>query len=238
MPIRAVIFDLDQTLLDRTASLSAFLRWQTEGMLKPDLENPAGFISRFIELDNNGRVWKDEVYERLIEEFDIKNWKMEELLPVYETCFCAFCVPRLGADQAIQELVENYCLGLISNGKTPFQERNFRALGYSDVFDCVIVSEAVGLRKPDARIFHLGCSELKVEPEEAVFVGDSPTADIRGAREAGLKTVFVPTELNPICQDADLTCGDLSALPAAIAKLGEQGSAHPPAPRSKSHFSR
>ncbi len=207
-------------------------------MLRTDLENPADFISRFIELDNNGRVWKDEVYRQLIEEFGIKNWKMEELLSVYETCFCASCVPRLGADQAIQELAENYCLGLISNGKTPFQERNFRALGYSDVFDCVIVSEAVGLRKPDARIFHLGCSELGVSPEEAVFVGDSPAADIRGAREAGLKTIFVPTEMNPACEDADLTCEGLSALPAAISKLGEQGGAHQPATRPESNFTR
>lgn len=221
MPIRAVIFDLDQTLLDRTASLLAFLTWQTEGVLKHDLENSADFISRFVALDDHGRVWKDQVYRQLIEEFDLKHWKMEELLSVYETCFCASCIPRLGADQAIQELAENYCLGLISNGKTPFQERNFRALGYSDVFDCVIVSEAVGLRKPDARIYHLGCSELEVSPEEAVFVGDSPTADIRGAREAGLKTIFVPTELNPICQDADMTCGDLSELPGAITKLEE-----------------
>ena len=50
---RAVIFDLDQTLLDRTTSLLEFLRWQTEGMLKPDLKSPSDFISRFVELDNN-----------------------------------------------------------------------------------------------------------------------------------------------------------------------------------------
>ncbi|MDF1657877.1 MAG: HAD family hydrolase [Verrucomicrobiales bacterium] len=221
MPLRAVIFDLDQTLLDRTASLGAFLKWQTDGMLKPDLESPPEFISRFVELDNNGRVWKDVVYQRLIEEFAINGWKTEELLAVYESCFCAFSVPRIGVDQAIGELAGSYFLGLISNGKSPFQERNFRALGYSSSFDSIIVSEAVGLRKPDPEIFHLGCSELNVDPKEAVFVGDSPVADISGAREAGLATIFVPTELNPSCEEADETCEDMSYLPAAIAKLGE-----------------
>ena len=158
----------------------------------------------------------------MVAEFGIDNWKVEELLAVYEICFSASCVSRVGADQAIRELFTNYRLGLISNGKTPFQERNFRALGFSDLFDCVIVSEAAGMRKPDTGIFHLGCSELDVSPDEAVFVGDNPTADIRGAQEAGLKTVFLPTELNPICEGADVTCGDLSELPDAIKKLGEQ----------------
>ena len=222
MPIRAVIFDLDQTLLDRATSLLEFLRWQVEGMLKPDLENPADFVSRFVELDNNGRVWKDEVYQRLIEEFDIENWKVEELLSVYVSCFCAFCVPRLGVDRAIQELAENYSLGLISNGKTPFQERNFRALGISELFGSIIVSEAVGVKKPDPKIFLLGCSDLNVYPEEAVFVGDNPDADIKGAQQAGLKTIFVPSEFYPNCENADKTCEDLSTLPSLIIELGEQ----------------
>ncbi|MEM8954855.1 MAG: HAD family hydrolase [Verrucomicrobiota bacterium] len=219
MPIRAVIFDLDQTLLDRTESLSEFLRWQTEGILKADLESPSDFVSRFIELDNNGRVCKDEVYQRLIEEFKIMEWKMEELLSVYENCFCAFCVSRAGAEQAILELSRDYRLGLISNGKTPFQERNFRSLGYSDLFDSVVVSDAAGMRKPDTEIFHPGCSELDVSPGEAVFVGDSPTADIQGARNAGLKTIFVPTELFPTCDDFDETCGDLATLPVIVNNL-------------------
>lgn len=222
MPIRAVIFDLDQTLLDRKASLAAFLKWQAEDMLELDLGNASDFISRFMELDDNGRVWKDKVYQQLVAEFGIKAWTTEELLSDYENYFCAYCVPRLGVNHAISKLAKNYRLGLISNGKTPFQEQNFLALGFMDLFDSVIVSEAVGMRKPAAEIFHLGCSELEVRPEEAVFVGDSPVADIRGAKEAGLKTVFVPTELSPICEDANVTCDDLSSLPDVIRNMEEQ----------------
>lgn len=219
MTIRAVIFDLDQTLLDRNASLSAFLLLQTSGMLKPDLQDPDGFVSRFVELDDNGRVWKDVVYRKLIEEFDLETWSMEELLAVYETRFCDFCVPRSDAEQAIRELSPNYRLGLISNGKTPFQERNFQALGFSESFGSVLVSEAVGVRKPDPVIFRMGCSELGVRPEEAVYVGDNPTADIKGAQEAGLKAVFLTTDLNPTCDHADATCSNLSKLPEIIGKL-------------------
>ena len=221
--IRAVIFDLDQTLLDRTSSLSAFLQWQADGMLRPDLENSSDFITRFVELDSNGRVWKDKVYEHLIEDFRLHCWTTEELLSVYMNCFCAFCVGRPGADQAVRNLSEHYALGLISNGKSPFQERNFRALGFSHLFGSTIVSEAVGMRKPDPRIFELGCSELGISSRLKLFLSEIvPSADIRGARDANLKTVFLPTELHPTCPEADIVCEHLSELPNAIKSLGEQ----------------
>ena len=66
--IKAVLFDLDQTLLDRTASLKSFVDWQVKGMLRSQVSDRDLFIKRFIELDANGKVWKDRVYEILIDE--------------------------------------------------------------------------------------------------------------------------------------------------------------------------
>ncbi|MEZ5329812.1 MAG: hypothetical protein R3F19_32590 [Verrucomicrobiales bacterium] len=100
--MRAVIFDLDQTLLDRERSLLNFLAWQCEGMLKPYIDDPAAFISRFVELDANGTVWKDKVYSELIGEFHLEGWwSCPELLSVYESCFCAFSVPKAGVLDAL-----------------------------------------------------------------------------------------------------------------------------------------
>ena len=217
--MQAIIFDLDQTLLDREGSLLRFLAWQCDGMLGPYLDDKAAFISRFVALDDNGKVWKDEVYRALLEEFPLGDWLGDELLSVYELCFCAFAIPKPGVLDAVKELAESYKLGLISNGKTPFQERNFRGLGIASYFESVIVSAAVDLRKPDPAIFHLGCGELGVLPEEAVYVGDNPEADIRGARDAGLKTVFVPSSKYPECLLADATCSDMNLLVATIQQV-------------------
>lgn len=230
MKVKAVIFDLDQTLLDRSASLSAFLRWQTDGMLKPDLENPAGFISRFLELDANGTVWKDKVYSALIDEFHLEGWSCAELLSVYEYCFCAFSVPKPGVLEALNTIGPYYKLGLVSNGMTPFQERNFRGLGVAEMFDSIIVSAAVNLRKPDPAIFHLACSELNVNPNEAVYVGDNPVADIEGAIASGLRTIFIPSSTYPDCVSADESCNDMSRLPEILNKIGEQDGAGNPLP--------
>jgi len=60
--IQVVLFDLDQTLLDRTSSLKAFLNWQVNFFELVTIQQKPQFIQRFIELDNNGSVWKDQVF--------------------------------------------------------------------------------------------------------------------------------------------------------------------------------
>lgn len=222
--MKAVLFDLDQTLLDRSRSLQKFLEWQCRGMLRPYLSDQDAFIQRFLALDANGTVWKDRVYATLIAEFALNSWSATELLSVYENCFGGFCLPMAGAPEAVNQIASVARLGLISNGKSPFQERNFRALGFHSLFDSIIISEAVALRKPDARIFQLGCGELGVAPSETVFVGDNPIADIEGAKAAGLRTVFIPSELHPQCDAADQSCAELSLLPEIIRNFGASGS--------------
>lgn len=217
--MRAVLFDLDQTLLDRDSSLHAFLRWQCANTLKPHLKAPASFISRFIDLDDNGKVWKDNVYTQLIEEFNIPDLTPQELLTEYTDKFCQFTNPRPGIPEVIESLSGTHRLGLITNGPSPFQEQNFHSLGFSSHFESIIVSEAVGLRKPDPAIFLLACSELDVSPAEAIYIGDNPESDIRGAQNAGLKTIFIPTAQHPTCPIADITINESSELPNAIKNL-------------------
>ncbi|NHB59266.1 HAD family hydrolase [Acinetobacter sp. 194] len=191
MTIKAVLFDLDQTLLDRTTSLKKFLNWQINfyQLVDSDLKND--FIQRFLVLDANGSVWKDRVYAQLIEEFQITHHSTEILLQSYIQDFNKFCTPFDGVKTTIEALYENgYKLGLISNGKSPFQEHNFYALGLKQYFSSIIVSEAVGLRKPDPRIFHLACEQLKIYPQDAIFVGDNWKVDIQGAQSAGLQALY------------------------------------------------
>lgn len=64
-------------------------------------------------------------------------------------------------------------------------------LGLSGLFDVVVSSADVGLRKPDPRIFMLACEALSVSPEEAVHVGDHHYADVLGARAVGMTPVLI-----------------------------------------------
>jgi len=215
--MQAVLFDLDGTLLDRSASLRDFVTWQVQGMLVSEIENKEKYIARFIELDANGSVWKDKVYETLIDEFSIDNWTPNELLSTYEQCFCAFSKPRHGAVEAVKTLRSRGAkIALVSNGKSPFQERNFRSLGIADLFDAVVISEAVGLRKPDKEIFYLACDLLNVETSGSVFVGDSIESDIEGANNAGIYSIYMPSGPELACATANIVCRNFEALPEIV----------------------
>lgn len=188
---KAVIFDLDQTLLDRTTSLIKFLTWQINFFQLISANDREPFIQRFLELDDNGKVWKDHVYENLIQEFSIQGHSKEILLTSYIRNFNKFsCCFEHVENVIIQLKQQGYLIGLISNGRTPFQEHNFYALGLAEFFSSIIVSEAVGIRKPDPAIFLLSCQQLGVHPQDCIFVGDNELADIQGAKAVGMKTIF------------------------------------------------
>ena len=211
--MKSVLFDLDETLLDRSASLRSFAFWQASGMLRREVIDPEHFCSRFIDLDAYGGVLKNEVYSQLAEEFGLQDWSESELTNSYDLCFSGFCRPKLGAVSAVSELKSlGLKLGVVSNGRSPFQERNFHSLGMSDHFDSIVVSDAVGFRKPDREIFDIALAQTGIRAEETVFVGDNPVADIDGANACGMYTIYVPGHFGESYEAADTVCANYDEL--------------------------
>lgn len=65
-------------------------------------------------------------------------------------------------------------LAIVTNGSSPVQSAKIQALGISEYFDAIVISEAEGVSKPDRRIFDLALDRVGVTPAQAVFVGDHP----------------------------------------------------------------
>lgn len=190
--IQAVIFDLDGTLLNRDASLKLFIESQYE-RLKPELEviPKQRYVERFIELDARGMVWKDRVYQQLVEEFQLKEIAWQELLADYVSCFKDYCVPFPHLKIVLEELKEKSIrMGIISNGRGQFQMDAIQALGIKQYFDVILISEWEGIKKPDSRLFEKALAAVSAEPEEALYVGDHPVNDVKGAKAAGLKAIW------------------------------------------------
>jgi putative hydrolase of the HAD superfamily len=101
------------------------------------------------------------------------------------------------ARKTLEKVSTNHKLGLISNYTyAPVIHAGLRKLGISKFFNAILISEEVGWRKPHRRIFEAALERLKVTAEEAVYIGDHPLEDIKGAKDMGMKTVFVPSQFN------------------------------------------
>lgn len=86
----------------------------------------------------------------------------------------------------LEQLRQRYVLGIISNGNSyP------RKLGLEKYFRFIILSQEVGVEKPDPGIFILAIQEAKCTPDEFLYVGDSQEDDIVGAKRAGVNVAWV-----------------------------------------------
>jgi putative hydrolase of the HAD superfamily len=188
--IRAVLFDLDGTLLNRDLSLQKFIEDQ---YIRLNLKHiPIDqYVNRFIELDQHGYVWKDKVYAQLIKELNMKDLTAPQLLQDYLTFFPRHCTPFDNLDKMLTTIKQqNIKLGIISNGFGQFQMDNIKALEIAHYFDTVLISEYEGIKKPECEIFVRALSKLKVSPDESIFVGDHPVNDIEAAKKTGMKTIW------------------------------------------------
>jgi len=213
LEIKAVLFDLDGTLLDRDNSLILFASDQYNRYPQLQKVDKQVFVQRFAELDNHGYVWKDKVYQQLIAEFSIPDVDWPELLADYLKSFQEHCVGFPNLTSMIRELKnDGIKLALVSNGYGQFQYDNFKALGVADVFDEVLISEWEGLRKPDPAIFIRALSKLGVNAENALFVGDHPENDIKASRAVGMKAAWKRNGNLSLNVEAEFIIDDLLEL--------------------------
>lgn len=101
---------------------------------------------------------------------------------------------RPGGRTALEVAVENYAVGLITNGGEERQTTKLEALGIADAFDAMVFADpANGVEpKPDPEPFRRALSALDIEPENAWHVGDSLSCDVAGANRFGLASIWVP----------------------------------------------
>lgn len=220
--VKAILFDLDGTLLDRDRSLAAFLAQQFERVPALRGMGREAYIRRFVELDRKGYVWKDVVYRTLIEEYRLElDW--QEMVDDYVRSFQRHCVGFPGMIAMLDTFKrQGYKLGVITNGFGDFQMSSIRGLGIEAYFDAILVSEVEGLRKPDIRIFELALQRLGVRPHEAVFVGDHPANDVEASMRAGMRGVWKEDASLGEPAGPALRIRELPELHGLIAALAEE----------------
>ena len=143
------------------------------------LETTYSFVLRDVLTDKGYGEVPDEVIRTALDRlFEITqlNWVLEE--------------DALATLKRIEE--DGYRMGLISNaGDDKDVQQLLHKFGIGRFFDFALTSAACSYRKPHPRIFELALSRWTFLPSEAVMVGDNLDADIRGAKNAGLSTIWI-----------------------------------------------
>jgi len=190
----AVLFDLDNTLTDRPRSITgyagAFLTHFTDRL---DESEPDVLIQKIVDADRTGDRPRSEFFAGLLESLPWHNLPdISELEDHYYSNFPQCSEPMTGMWETLNVLRSRKVrMGIVTNGPDAIQNAKVEALALWPYMGAVIISSAVGLSKPDERIFRVALAALEVKPNEAWFVGDNPMSDILGASTAGLTPVWI-----------------------------------------------
>lgn len=204
--MKAVLFDLDGTLHDRSATLR---RWLPGHLRRFGL--PPEYAARFLELDDFGYRSKREVFPQLVQEFELPHTP-EDLFGDFGS-HVQQAVPMPHAYQVLRELRKRgVALGLVTNGWPQPQRAVLVACDLSKYFAALVVSGEVGVAKPDPRSYHLALDTLGIVPADAWFVGDSPRNDVWGPQQLGMRAAWLPTGHPLAGEQPEATLDDLRGV--------------------------
>ena len=140
-------------------------------------------------------VWISEALNYLGFKTDPEDARLKTAVNVFFEDYLNALELNPCAKQLLSQISRQYKIGLISNFTyAPVIYAALRKLDVNRFLNAVLVSEDVGWRKPNRKIFQEALRRLGVNAEDTVYVGDSPLEDIGGAAAGGMKTIFLPSQ--------------------------------------------
>ena len=206
--IKTVFFDVDNTLIcfKKSGLLAVKTTFEKNGISFSEDYMPTFFRTNesLWNLVEKGELSREEMYKirftKVIEALgintDADTYKMEK---DFREALFNIAEPVDGAQKLLEYLVKKYRLCIASNSIYAQQENRLKKAGLYQYFDKIFVSERVGFNKPQKEFFDVCFKNLDGEkPEEVVMIGDSLTADMKGAKGYGMKTIWYNhTKVNP-----------------------------------------
>jgi putative hydrolase of the HAD superfamily len=189
--LKALIFDLDDTLLDRRKSLEKFLKKIYDKLKPGNVINYPDFYKISVEIDNFGQISRSGFFKRLFNEIGINNLSVSEYEKYWNNNFPDYSVPMENLYKMLKHLRKRkYKIGIITNGDNKVQRNKIRKLKIKKYLDAVLISSELGVSKPNKNIFLKALYKLKIENHEALYIGDNPFTDIMGAYNSEIKPVW------------------------------------------------
>ncbi len=182
--IKAVLFDLDNTLVDRD---QAFHECVAARFGDPSVR------TELFRLDRGGCGDREALFS---------YWERQAGMPMNQARFGRLLAEQLQPDRGLLQALRAHSrclkLGIITNGGGETQRNKVHAAGLAEVIPPhrVWISAEVHKAKPDPAIFLLACQGLGAVPQDCLYIGDREQEDWHGATAAGLRARLVGAVLN------------------------------------------
>ncbi len=195
--IKATIFDLDDTLFDSTELSSQARRNAIRAMIGVGL--PASFdeahqvLSEVVkDYGSNYSFHFDQMLKRLsVESSKMKFFVSAGMIGYHDVKYANIrpftdVVPTF---LELKKLEVKICI--LSDGDALKQYEKILRLRLQDFLDDIIITEEVGIRKPNPKLYKLALERFHLKPNQAIYVGDNYQRDIIPSRELGIHTVLI-----------------------------------------------
>jgi putative hydrolase of the HAD superfamily len=202
--IKHIFFDLDHTIwdFDKNAEETLHELFELYQLRNLGLLSATEFIYKYTE--NNHSLWaqyhlglisKDLLRAERFRKTFVELGVHPDLVPEeFEADYVKISPTKThlfeGAQKVLSYLQKKYTLHIISNGFRETTLTKMERSGLNPYFKNVIISEEVGVNKPDKAVFEYALQKAQAEKEESIMIGDSLEADIYGAQNFGMKAIF------------------------------------------------
>lgn len=190
--INAIIFDLDNTLIDRQRAFKEMLERKLPLFVPNEKKHQIPkMIQDILAWDANGTVSRLKCFHQFLVEYDIDTITAEELDQSWanESGSTAYLFDDV--TETLKELKKKYKLALLSNGNPKSQRRKLATINIDDFFEYILISGEFSVNKPDPLIFKHVAMQLSVPCERCVYIGDNYEVDILGAKSAGMQAIYI-----------------------------------------------
>lgn len=191
--IRAVLFDLDNTLLDFVKMKLACSRESVKAMIKAGLVMDEELAYKKLLSVYSKTSFEDPlIFEHFLKltvgKIDYKV--LSAAIVAYRRIVNGLLIPYEGVHETLKLLKGKLLLGLVTDAPRLKAWIRISSAGLSDYFNIVITLGDSKFKKPNKAPFIKALKQLKLKPEEVLFVGDNLERDIAGANKVGMKTAF------------------------------------------------
>jgi putative hydrolase of the HAD superfamily len=188
--IRAIFFDLDNTLYDQDLYfLSAYTT--IARYLEKCFSFPNDYILSILMvlLREKGSMYST-LFDDLLESIGSREENLVRVLvELFHNAAVETLVPYEDAGIVLPRLARTFSLGIITNGYAEMQRRKVAALGLSELLPIQVYTAELCHPKPSKRCYEHAIKMVNVNPGDSLYVGDNPYIDFMGAKETGMYTV-------------------------------------------------